>query len=80
MISVVVIPDGTSSRDPWNPVLFMKICVDLLLAASGLGCSMGDPHCGTGVQFKAPELAGSAVVALRIVASRHVGSQFSHQG
>ena len=41
---------------------------------------MGDPHCGAGVQFKAPELMGSAVAALRIVASRHVGSQFSQQG
>jgi len=38
----------------------MKICVDLFLAASGLGCSMGDPHCGAGVQFKAAELVGSA--------------------
>jgi len=58
----------------------MKICVNLFLAASGLSCSMGDPHCCAGVPFKAPELAGSAVAALRIVASRHVGSQFSHPG
>jgi hypothetical protein len=79
LISVVVIPDETPSRDPGNPVIFMKICVDLFLAASGLGCSMGDPHCGAGVQFKAPELTGSAVASLRILASRHLGSQFSHQ-
>ena len=51
-----------------------------LPAASGLSCSMGDPHCSAAVQFKAPELAGSAVAALRIVASRDVGSQISHQG
>ena len=38
-----------------------------------------NPHCGAGVQFKATELMGSTVAALRIVASRHVGSQFSHQ-
>ena len=61
-------------------LFFMKLCVDLFLAASGLGCSMGDPHCGAGVQFKATELTGSAVAALRILASRHLGSQFSHQG
>jgi len=42
----------------------MKICVNLFLAASGLSCSMGDPHCGAGVQFKAPELVGSAVAIL----------------
>ena len=58
----------------------MKLCVDLFLAASGLGCSMGDPHCGAGVQFKAPEHMGSALAALRILSSKHVGSQFSHQG
>ena len=61
-------------------LFFMKLCVDLFLAASGLGCSMGDPHCGAAVQFKAPELMGSAVASLRILASRHLGSQFSHQG
>ena len=48
----------------------MKICVDLFLAASGLGCSMGDPHCGAAVQFKAPELVGS----WGLVASRQVES------
>ena len=48
----------------------VKICVDLFLAASGLGCSMGDPHCGAGVQFKAPELVGS----WGLVASRQVES------
>ena len=58
----------------------MKICVNLFLAASGLSCSMGDHLCCAGVQFKAPELTGSAIAALRIVASRHVGSQFSHPG
>ena len=79
-MSSVVIPEGPSSRDPWNPVLFMKICVNLFLAASSLSCSMGDPRCGAGVKFKSPELARPAVAALRIVASRHVGSQFSHQG
>ena len=30
-------------------------------AASGLSCSMGGPHCSARVQFKAPELVGSAV-------------------
>jgi len=41
---------------------------------------MGNPHCGAGLQFKASELMGSTVAALRIVASSHVASQFSHQG
>ena len=68
LISIVVIPDGTSSRNPMNPIHFMKICIDLFLAASSLGCSMGNPHCGAGVQFKAAELVGSTVAALRIVA------------
>ena len=63
LISIVVIPEGISSRGQWNHVLFMKICVNLFLAASGLSCSMGDPHCSAGVQFKAPELTGSAVAA-----------------
>ena len=41
----------------------MKICVDLFLAASGLGCSLGDPQCGAGVQFKAAERVASAGAA-----------------
>ena len=41
----------------------MKICVDLFLAASGLGRSLGDPHRGAGVRFKDAELMGSAGAA-----------------
>lgn len=63
-----------------NGTLFMKICVNLFLAALSLSCSTWDPHCRAGVQFKAPELTGSVLKHIRLSVSKYMGSQFSQQG
>ncbi|KAB0384377.1 hypothetical protein FD755_006294 [Muntiacus reevesi] len=37
-------------KEPWYPVLNMKICVHLFLTVAGLGSSMGDLNCGAGLR------------------------------
>ena len=74
LLSSVVISEGTSSRDPYNPVLLMKICVDFFLAASGLCSSMGDPHCSLGCGSGSSAHARSCCSMWGLVSSGHMGS------